>query len=49
MFFHLVADPRLMPDVDRMKQLVDGSFVELRERALRANAAAVVKTRATAH
>jgi WS/DGAT/MGAT family acyltransferase len=49
MFFHLVADPRLMPDVERMKQLVDDSFVELRERALRANFAAVVKTRAAAH
>jgi diacylglycerol O-acyltransferase / wax synthase len=49
MFFHLVADPRLMPDVDRMKQLVDDSFVELRGRALRANATPTVKTRAAGH
>jgi hypothetical protein len=35
MFFHLTADPRLMPDVDRMKQFVDESFAELRDRAVR--------------
>jgi WS/DGAT/MGAT family acyltransferase len=39
MFFHLTADPRLMPDVDRMKQFVDDSFLELRARARRAGAA----------
>ena len=37
MFFHLTADPRLMPDVGRMKQFVDDSFAELRDRALRAS------------
>jgi diacylglycerol O-acyltransferase / wax synthase len=36
MFYHLTADPRLMPDVDLMKQFVDDSFAELRDRALRA-------------
>jgi hypothetical protein len=35
MFYHLTADPRLMPDVDRMKQFIDDSFAELRDRALR--------------
>jgi len=35
MFFHLTADPRLMPDVDRMKQFIDDSFAELRDRAVR--------------
>jgi len=49
MFFHLTADPRLMPDVDRMKQFVDDSFVELRDRALRARATPVVETRVAAH
>lgn len=36
MFFHLTADPRLMPDVGRMKQFVDDSFVELRARCAQA-------------
>jgi WS/DGAT/MGAT family acyltransferase len=48
MFFHLNADPRLMPDVDRMKRFVDDSFVELRDRALHAGAR-VVETGVAAH
>jgi diacylglycerol O-acyltransferase / wax synthase len=35
MFYHLTADPRLMPDVDRMKQFIDDSFGELRDRTVR--------------
>jgi diacylglycerol O-acyltransferase / wax synthase len=48
MFFHLTADPRLMPDVDRMKQFVDDSFAELRDRALRAVPAPAVELSAAA-
>jgi len=48
MFFHLTADPRLMPDVDRMKQFVDDSFGELRDRALRAVPAPAVELSAAA-
>jgi WS/DGAT/MGAT family acyltransferase len=40
MFFHLTASPRLMPDVDRMKQFIDESFADLRDRAQRAPASA---------
>jgi WS/DGAT/MGAT family acyltransferase len=49
MFFHLTADPQLMPDVDRMKQFVDDSFVELRERAVGASFVPAAKMRAAAH
>jgi WS/DGAT/MGAT family acyltransferase len=48
MFFHLTADPRLMPDIERMKQFVDDSFVELRARALAAGAARVSEAPAAA-
>ena len=33
MYFGMMAEPRLMPDVDRMKAFVDESFAELRDRA----------------
>jgi diacylglycerol O-acyltransferase / wax synthase len=48
MFFHLTADPRLMPDVDRMKQFIDDSFAELRDRARRAVRAPAVEISAAA-
>jgi diacylglycerol O-acyltransferase len=48
MFFHLTADPRLMPDVDRMKQFVDDSFGELRLRATRAGGDRRAETSAAA-
>jgi diacylglycerol O-acyltransferase / wax synthase len=48
MFFHLTADPRLMPDVDRMKQFVDDSFAELRDRAARTMRAPAVPMSAAA-
>lgn len=33
LFFGLTSDPQIMPDVERLKEFVDESFVELREAA----------------
>ncbi len=40
LFFHLMSEPRLLPDVERMREGVDEAFYELLQEARRADASA---------